>query len=302
VPAAPVGEDGRVHPLPRCAHASLAVDNDPAGSSSSFRSFLLITDLGGWGKKAADNAVLEQLDPSAAQWVVGSNRAGLRAFAIRPVGSRRVAYRRGFLAGRVGAADGITEFAAAPSAAELESVAAGTASGDRIDGPLIAVCTNGTRDRCCALLGRPIAQRLAAEFGGDRVTEISHLGGHRFAGTLVVLPWGYSYGFLDADSAARIADDAARGLVHPRHLRGRADLSPAAQAAEIAWRRELGPAAPGAVVVTDERTEGAGSLVTGIVGGRTENLRMRYLPGPTVAGTACGGKAFGTGRWFADLV
>jgi len=300
VPVTPVGKDGRVLPLPRCAQASLAVDNDPAGSSSSFRSFLLITDPGGWGKKAGDDAVREQLDPFAAQWVE-SNRAGLRAFAIRPVGSRRAANRRGFLAGRVEAAGGITAFAEAPSAAELESVVTGTASGDPIDGPLIAVCTNGTRDRCCALLGRPIARRLAAELGGDRVTEISHLGGHRFAGTLVVLPWGYSYGFLDPDSAARIADDAARGLVHPRQLRGRADLSPAAQAAEIAWRRELGPAAPDAVVVTDEHTEGAGSLVTGLVGGRTESLKMRYLPGPTIDGTACGGKPFGTGRWFAEL-
>ncbi len=92
---------------------------------------------------------------------------------------------------------------------------------------LFAVCTNGRRDRCCAIVGRGIAVDLHAEFG-DQVVEISHLGGHRYAGTMLVLPRGYAYGFLDPATARTVAAAAVAGLVHPEGLRGRADLPPAA--------------------------------------------------------------------------
>ncbi len=46
--------------------------------------------------------------------------------------------------------------------------------------PLALVCTNGKRDRCCALLGRPLAAELASS-GVEGVWEVTHLGGHRFS-------------------------------------------------------------------------------------------------------------------------
>ncbi|MGI8415020.1 MAG: sucrase ferredoxin [Nakamurella sp.] len=284
---------------PRCSEASLAAGNDPAGSSSAFRSFLLVTDTGAWGKSAADAAAAGRLDPSTAGWV-SSNREGLRPFAIRPVQERRGADSDRFLAGTVGDGDALRGWQTPPTSADLQELVAGRWPGETVDGPLIGICTNGSRDRCCALGGRPIALELAASIGDGRVTEISHLGGHRFAGTLVVLPWGYSYGFLDPDSAAAVADDAMSGLVHPRQLRGRANLSPAAQAAEIAWRAELGAAAPSAVAITREQVDGEVTTVTATVDGRTEQLNMRYLPGERITETACGGKPFGTGRWLAE--
>lgn len=284
---------------PRCSEASLAAGNDPAGSSSAFRSFLLITDTGAWGRSAAHAAVAGQLDPATAGWV-SANREGLRPFAIRPVQERREADTDRFLAGRVGDGDDLRGWRTPPTSAELQELAAGRQPGEPVDGPLIGICTNGSRDRCCALAGRPIALELVASIGDGRVTEISHLGGHRFAGTLVVLPWGYSYGFLDPASAAAVADDAMNGLVHPRQLRGRANQSPAAQAAEIAWRGALGPAAPGAVAISREQVDGEVTTVTATVDGRTEQLNMRYLAGERVTETACGGKPFDTGRWLAD--
>lgn len=284
---------------PRCSEASLAARNDPAGSSSAFRSFLLITDTGAWGKSAADTAAAGQLAPATAGWL-SSNREGLRPFAIRPVRERRDADTDRFLAGTVGDGDDLQGWQTSPTSGELQELVAGRQVGEPVDGPLIGVCTNGSRDRCCALSGRPIALELAAGIGDRHVTEISHLGGHRFAGTLVVLPWGYSYGFLDPGSAAAVADDAMNRLVHPRQLRGRANLSPAAQAAEIAWRGELGPAAPGAVAITREQVDGEVTTVTATVDGRGEQLNMRYVDGERVTETACGGKPFGTGRWIAD--
>lgn len=282
----------------RCSQAGAALDNDPAGSSSAFTAFLLVTESGSWSRTAADDAVNAKLDPAAANWVQG-NSDGLRPFAIRPVEGRRAAGGDSFLAGLVGDGDDLRGFDAPPAATDLAALARGELVGEPVAGPLVGVCTNGSRDRCCAIAGRPIAQQAVAELGGEQVVEISHLGGHRFAGTLVVLPWGYSYGFLDPDSALAVLQDVADGLVHPTHLRGRANLSPAAQAAEIAWRRELGAAPPAAVSVVDEWADGDVTAVTGNVDGRTETLRMRYRAGPTVTQTACGGKPFGTGVWLA---
>lgn len=284
--------------LSRCSEISQDQQNDPAGSASDFHSFLLVAEHGPWGKAVADEAVAARFDGPTAAWI--GEAQGLRPFAIRPVSDRRGS-RQPFLAGRVGAADGLRVFDDPPTVAELQALTGPDPQpGAARPGPLVGVCTNGKRDRCCAIAGRPIVRGLAAEFGNELVAEISHLGGHRFAGTLLTLPWGYSYGFLDPTTAAAVVADLLDGLVHPHHLRGRADLSPAAQAADVAWRRELGAASPGAVRVTSERVDGPVTEVTATVDGRSETYRMRYVPGPLVSETACGGKPFGTGRWLTD--
>ena len=46
----------------------------------------------------------------------------------------------------------------------------------------LLVCTNGTRDVCCATKGRPVAQG-ACKALPDRVWEVTHTSGHRFAPT-----------------------------------------------------------------------------------------------------------------------
>ena len=61
------------------------------------------------------------------------------------------------------------------------------------------MCTNGRRDRCCALLGRPLAAEIVAA-GHSEVWEVTHLGGHRFSPTMLVLPHGYAYGRLTAET------------------------------------------------------------------------------------------------------
>jgi hypothetical protein len=105
---------------------------------------------------------------------------------------------------------------------------------------VLAVCTHGRHDACCAELGRPVALALADGPHADAVWETSHVGGDRFAGNLVVLPRGLYYGALDAASARAVADATAAGEVVLDHLRGRSDLPMGAQAAEVALRREHG--------------------------------------------------------------
>jgi hypothetical protein len=101
------------------------------------------------------------------------------------------------------------------------------------------VCTNGARDPCCAIRGPAVAQALERALPGQ-VYECSHLGGHRFAANVLVLPDGLCFGRLDARAAVALASELEEGRLPLDHLRGRTALAPEQQAAEILVRRELG--------------------------------------------------------------
>ena len=101
------------------------------------------------------------------------------------------------------------------------------------------VCTNGARDPCCAIRGPAVAQALERVRPGQ-VYECSHLGGHRFAANVLVLPDGLCFGRLDARTAPALADALDNGQLPLEHLRGRTEYEPHQQAAEILVRRELG--------------------------------------------------------------
>jgi hypothetical protein len=101
------------------------------------------------------------------------------------------------------------------------------------------VCTNGARDPCCAIRGAAVAKALAAARPGT-VYESSHLGGHRFAANLLVLPDGLCFGRLDVRSALALVDELDAGRLPLEHFRGRTSLTEEQQAAEILLRRELG--------------------------------------------------------------
>jgi hypothetical protein len=101
------------------------------------------------------------------------------------------------------------------------------------------VCTNGARDPCCAIRGPAVAQALERKLPGQ-VYECSHLGGHRFAANVLVLPDALCFGRLDARAAVALAGELEAGRLPLDHLRGRTTLEPGHQAAEILVRRELG--------------------------------------------------------------
>jgi hypothetical protein len=103
--------------------------------------------------------------------------------------------------------------------------------------PLALVCTNGRRDRCCALLGRPLAAKLAAA-GHAQVWEVTHLGGHRFSPTMLVLPYGYTYGRLSAHTAKEVLEATRGGTMVPEWCRGRSFWERPGQAAELAVRQD----------------------------------------------------------------
>jgi hypothetical protein len=115
-----------------------------------------------------------------------------------------------------------------------------------IDEPMLLVCTNGRRDLCCAVRGRPVAVEAAARRPGQ-VWETTHTGGHRYSPTGVLLPTGQTLGRFDPALAVAALDAAARGelappLHGPDHDRGLSALDAPVRAAVSAVRQTVGEA------------------------------------------------------------
>lgn len=95
--------------------------------------------------------------------------------------------------------------------------------------PMLFVCTNGKRDTCCAVNGLAIVRAL----NSDRVLETTHLGGHRFAPTALLLPHNIILGRLTVEAAQR----ALSGVIPLEHYRGMSHMTRSEQAADIAVRK-----------------------------------------------------------------
>lgn len=127
------------------------------------------------------------------------------------------------------------------------------------DGRLWLVCTNGRRDRCCAEIGRPITAALAARWP-EATWETTHLGGHRFSGTLLALPSGHTLGRLTIEDAVDACAEVEAGGVPVELSRGRAGRSGVEQVREL---HVLGGGSPDVEVVEvpgSERRQSCGDL------------------------------------------
>ena len=85
------------------------------------------------------------------------------------------------------------------------------------------VCTHGSRDACCGTFGVPIyavLRDLAKDSPHTRVWRSSHLGGHRFAPTLIDYPTGRNWGFVDASIAESIFNQSVHPQTLQSHYRG----------------------------------------------------------------------------------
>lgn len=65
----------------------------------------------------------------------------------------------------------------------------------------ILVCTHGNVDVACSRFGYPIYEKLRKEYSDEnlRVWRCSHIGGHRFAPTLIDFPSGRYWGHLNLE-------------------------------------------------------------------------------------------------------
>ncbi len=199
-----------------------------AGTAPTDESWLFVEYAGAWGKEA----VAESRLPEEVRDYLDS-LAGVRVQLIRRYGrAKRPGVR--LLRARLGEGSSV-ESATLDDVREILDAPAWTP----YTAPLFLVCTNGGRDRCCTEIGRPIAAQLAARWP-DETWETTHLGGHRFAGTLLALPSGITLGRLASDRAVAACEALLAGE-HPIDCsRGRAGFPEAAQFAELHLRASLG--------------------------------------------------------------
>jgi hypothetical protein len=104
--------------------------------------------------------------------------------------------------------------------------------------PLYIVCTNGKRDICCSRYGVALYDALIQE-AVDSVWQCSHMGGHRFAGTMLCFPFALCYGYLNPEDAPQIVDSYSRERIILNKLRGHAIYSQPVQVAEYFLRHAL---------------------------------------------------------------
>lgn len=224
----------------RCSTVAEVLGEPLAGTSATARAWLCVEQPGPWGRDALSASHLDT--GLAAELSALAEGTGVRIVLIRRPGSHpdrhRPVPRHVYLAHT---APGNTwlERALITDPKELldldfTRVGAGESGllGPTVTTPLLLVCTNGRRDVCCALLGRPIAAALAGSHG-EAVWECTHIGGHRFAPTAVLLPTGYSYGHLSEAAAGRLLTGSGVSLAG---CRGRSTWSAAGQVAELAVR------------------------------------------------------------------
>ena len=105
------------------------------------------------------------------------------------------------------------------------------AFGSPVTEPVFLVCTHAQRSACCARFGGPLAIALAARYPGQ-VFQTTHLGGHRFAANLAILPHGLYYGPVGLAEATAAIGAYGDGRVTAARYRGRAGQPRPTQEAE----------------------------------------------------------------------
>ena len=296
-------------PEPRCSIASAEVGEPAAGTAPHAVGWVVLEQPGPWGAKAW---TASRLDPALGARIEAACAA--TSHPVRPVLVRRpdgssddqrtvllahTTPRASWLLGARLPADALPDL-------DWEALAVAAATGDadvvRRElpgcvpvGPVLLVCTNGKRDRCCAIDGRPVAVGVAAAHPG-RCWETTHLGGHRFAPTAALLPTGSVHGRLTSSSADTLLESASRGELEVEGARGRSTWPPPAQAAELAVRRETGERDPDALQV--EATKDP--VVVRHRDGRAWSVEVRREERPDLRPESCGKAALPVVAWVAQ--
>jgi hypothetical protein len=215
-----------------CEHGARSHDGtvpSAASAPEASRAWLLIEHPGPWPHEPAD-AVL----PGTLRTVVfEAVELGVRVQLVRRPGSRGVSGC--VFAGWTAGSDPWLRRGDVSDLGGLDL--AGLAAGRPVDfgaavrEPVFLVCAHAQRNACCARFGGPLAHALAARYPGQ-VFQTTHVGGHRFAANLVILPHGLYYGPVGLPEATAAIGAYERGAVTPGRYRGRAGQPRPAQEAE----------------------------------------------------------------------
>ncbi len=290
-----------------CALAGVDAGEATYGSAAADTDAWIALEIPGpWAAKAWESAAVS---PELRAHVDGfiDRTTGARLQLIKPVhhesaGERNVIlastrYGRAMVARiRLGALDELRAWDLDDAMAELRAgrIPAGAETPPL---PIAWVCTNGKRDRCCAKWGLPVAEALAAQKGVE-TWQTTHLGGHRFAATLLWLPDGLCFGRLSVDEVPAFAAAAcARVISRIDRLRGRTAVSEAEQAAECLVRERDRVLGFDDVEVVTSHDEGEKSRVSLRVRGSGRTVTVTRVAVGTLAPPSCGKPQERVMRW-----
>ncbi len=222
-----------------CAALSQAGSEPLAGTAPHVRVWICIEQEGAWGSHpltepglgaGADDALAALTDHEFVM-ALAIRRVGRHP---RSTGSRTVMIARSdltdaFLCTRD--VDSDHELAIALRDVDLDAVMLGhVPSGwGRATESVTLICTNGKRDVCCAIEGRRLIDELS-NIAQHHYWECSHLGGHRYAPSVLLLPAGLVLGQISSTELLQ----TQTGNPPLARVRGRSCLPTASQVAEIA--------------------------------------------------------------------
>ena len=220
--------DAQVEPLP--------------GSAKQESVYVLYEHPFGWSRDVLDGDTFgEELTAKLKSFL--KKRAGLQLIRHPGRDGRKIDRPRLFL---VFTESGVAETMLVDGPEDilnLDLSGPGRNGAQEVDHPLVLVCTHGKRDVCCAVKGRPVAKSLVDTYLNESnelmVWETSHTKGHRFAPSLMLMPWGYSFGRLNEEAASAMVNYAMAGRYFLPGNRGRGLFSPRGQVAELAVAAQL---------------------------------------------------------------
>lgn len=221
---------------PRCCEASLAAGEALAATAVTASLWLLLEVPGSWPRDVGDDGALPGVAQEAANAWLGATPGGRLQFVRRP--GRAARRPTAFVVRAEESRREVRRF-------ELERLEdLGTLDlgdgGDAVDGSLVLVCGHGSRDACCAREGTAVFGALEGRLAAEALWISSHLGGHRFAANVLVLPDGIQLGRVGAGEAPAVVAQALAGRIELDRYRGRTCYPPPVQAAEHALRTTLG--------------------------------------------------------------
>ena len=222
-----------------CSDQALARNDPMYGTASAGSRWLLLELCGGWGHSAFLNSPAV-IDPALGLAIVRrAEKAGMRIAAIRRPGRRPDAPRwRWFIARCDPGSEAVYRGEVDGPQSYLDLSLDGD-DGTLSSEPVVMVCAHGKHDQCCAVRGRAACAAINAAYP-DITWECSHLGGDRFAATMLILPEGLCYGRIDATDSADLVRRYLQGRVDNRFLRGRTAFPNSVQAAQFFARQDCG--------------------------------------------------------------
>lgn len=273
---------------PRCSAEALARAEPHYATASLVSAWLLIEQPGAWGP----DALTDSNFPSTVALEMARIAPSVRILLIR----RRTASSNGpiFFKAHSGGGGRNPSLVSAPlpdPAALLEVDFEALSHGDpgpgtTIDHPIYLVCTHGRHDICCADNGRPL-YRAMSRYRPNRTWEVSHIGGDRFAGNLLVLPRGDYFGRLEPGDTERLVSGYEAGRLDLAHHRGRSILPRLVQAAEHFVRESQGLSGLDDLVVAEYMRSGDRAEVVFRGSGGLIRVYVAARPLPEAAYLTC---------------